>query len=162
MSFFPPVISLSDTNWTSVKITVPDGVTALGAVALVMSDNLGLGFTPVPLKVTKYSLCAIVSSGYFSIVGNFPTIVLFSFSNCCCAFVSAEQEIQEEIFASSFQFLLLGPDGLFFFLPKLLKIDLCPPVYRWVCPKISPCPWMSRRTSSGERRLCSRSTSSTI
>ncbi|XP_047197493.1 CD109 antigen-like [Hippoglossus stenolepis] len=43
---------VSDTNWTSVKITVPDGVPALGAVALVMSDNLGLGFTPVPLKMS--------------------------------------------------------------------------------------------------------------
>ncbi|XP_053290845.1 CD109 antigen [Pleuronectes platessa] len=43
---------VSDTNWTSVKIPVPDGVTALGAVALVMSDNLGLGFTPVPLKMS--------------------------------------------------------------------------------------------------------------
>ncbi|XP_060938965.1 CD109 antigen-like [Limanda limanda] len=43
---------VSDTNWTSVKITVPDGVTALGAVALVMSDDLGLDFTPVPLKMS--------------------------------------------------------------------------------------------------------------
>ncbi|XP_069392339.1 CD109 antigen-like isoform X2 [Paralichthys olivaceus] len=43
---------VSDANWTSGKITVPDGVTALGAVALVMSGNLGLGFTPVPLKLS--------------------------------------------------------------------------------------------------------------
>uniref|UniRef100_A0A3B3DP73 CD109 molecule n=1 Tax=Oryzias melastigma TaxID=30732 RepID=A0A3B3DP73_ORYME len=37
---------------TSEKITVPGGVTSLGAFALVMSENLGLGFTPVPQKLT--------------------------------------------------------------------------------------------------------------
>ncbi|TKS86408.1 CD109 antigen 150 kDa TGF-beta-1-binding protein C3 and PZP-like alpha-2-macroglobulin domain-containing protein 7 [Collichthys lucidus] len=46
-----------DTNvrnhtWTSEKITVPDGVISLRAVALVMSDNLGLGFTPMPPKLS--------------------------------------------------------------------------------------------------------------
>ncbi|XP_051246774.1 CD109 antigen-like [Dicentrarchus labrax] len=47
--------SVSDKSWTTGKITVPDGVTSLRAVALVMSDNLGLGFTPVPqmLSVSK-------------------------------------------------------------------------------------------------------------
>ncbi|XP_031144568.2 CD109 antigen-like [Sander lucioperca] len=45
-----------DTNvsgtWTSENITVPDGIMSLRAVALVMSDTLGLGFTPVPQKLT--------------------------------------------------------------------------------------------------------------
>uniref|UniRef100_UPI0037E7D34F CD109 antigen-like n=1 Tax=Semicossyphus pulcher TaxID=241346 RepID=UPI0037E7D34F len=44
--------NVSDKTWTSGKITVPDGVTALTAAALVMSENLGLGFTPVPQKLT--------------------------------------------------------------------------------------------------------------
>ncbi|XP_029350226.1 CD109 antigen-like [Echeneis naucrates] len=44
--------NVRDKIWTSEKITVPDGVTALRAAALVMSDSLGLGFTPVPLKLT--------------------------------------------------------------------------------------------------------------
>ncbi|KAK2826253.1 hypothetical protein Q5P01_020467 [Channa striata] len=44
--------NVSDAKWTSGKITVPDGVTALQAFALVMSDNLGLGFTQVPQKLT--------------------------------------------------------------------------------------------------------------
>ncbi|XP_074516319.1 CD109 antigen-like isoform X1 [Sebastes fasciatus] len=43
--------NVSDKTWTSGEITVPDGVTSLRAVALVMSDNLGLGFTPVPQKL---------------------------------------------------------------------------------------------------------------
>lgn len=38
---------------------MPDGVTSLTAVALVMSDNLGLGFTPVPQKVT--TLCVYIT-----------------------------------------------------------------------------------------------------
>lgn len=50
------LISTSDEKWTSGKISVPDGITSLVAVALVMSDNLGLGFTPVPQKVN--TLCA--------------------------------------------------------------------------------------------------------
>lgn len=37
-------------------MSVPDGVTSLRAVALVMSDNLGLGFTREPREVTKYTL----------------------------------------------------------------------------------------------------------
>ncbi|XP_040917246.1 CD109 antigen-like [Toxotes jaculatrix] len=44
--------NVSDKTWTSGKISVPDGINSLGAVALVMSDNLGLGFTPMPLKLT--------------------------------------------------------------------------------------------------------------
>ncbi|XP_049917736.1 CD109 antigen-like [Epinephelus moara] len=43
---------VSDSTWTSGEITVPDGVTSLKAAALVMSDNLGLGFTPMPQKLT--------------------------------------------------------------------------------------------------------------
>uniref|UniRef100_A0A668TCV7 CD109 molecule n=1 Tax=Oreochromis aureus TaxID=47969 RepID=A0A668TCV7_OREAU len=35
-------------------ILVPDGITSMGALALVMSENLGLGFTLVPQKVTKH------------------------------------------------------------------------------------------------------------
>ncbi|KAG7510215.1 CD109 antigen-like [Solea senegalensis] len=50
---------LSDETWTSGKITVPDVVTALGAVALVMSDSLGLGFTPVPLQLTVSKGCSM-------------------------------------------------------------------------------------------------------
>ncbi|XP_060919349.1 CD109 antigen [Labrus mixtus] len=42
---------VSDKTWTSGEITVPDGVTSLTAVALVMSDNLGLGFTHMPQKL---------------------------------------------------------------------------------------------------------------
>ncbi|XP_044022480.1 CD109 antigen-like isoform X2 [Siniperca chuatsi] len=44
--------NISDKTWTSGKITVPDGITSLRAVALVMSDDLGLGFTPLPQKLT--------------------------------------------------------------------------------------------------------------
>ncbi|XP_031703694.1 CD109 antigen-like [Anarrhichthys ocellatus] len=44
--------SVSIQTWISEKITVPDGVMSLRAFALVMSDNLGLGFTPVPQKLT--------------------------------------------------------------------------------------------------------------
>uniref|UniRef100_A0A3Q1HW22 CD109 molecule n=2 Tax=Anabas testudineus TaxID=64144 RepID=A0A3Q1HW22_ANATE len=44
--------NISDGTWRSGQITVPDGVTSLKAVGLVMSDNLGLGFTPVPQKLT--------------------------------------------------------------------------------------------------------------
>ncbi|KAM9787177.1 CD109 antigen [Syngnathus typhle] len=43
--------TLSDKTWTSGAITVPDGVTSLVAAALIMSDDLGLGFTPVPQKL---------------------------------------------------------------------------------------------------------------
>nr|XP_029136242.1 CD109 antigen [Labrus bergylta] len=42
---------VSDKTWTSGEITVPDGVTSLTALALVMSDNLGLGFTHMPQKL---------------------------------------------------------------------------------------------------------------
>ncbi|KAM7376533.1 hypothetical protein PAMP_006260 [Pampus punctatissimus] len=45
-------VNVRDKTWTSGKIKVPDGVTSLRAAALVMSDNLGLGFTPVPQKLT--------------------------------------------------------------------------------------------------------------
>lgn len=55
--YFFSVVSISGT-WTSENITVPDGIMSLRAVALVMSDTLGLGFTPVPQKVTKYYLRA--------------------------------------------------------------------------------------------------------
>ncbi|XP_047466391.1 CD109 antigen-like [Mugil cephalus] len=57
--------SVRDLAWTSGKITVPDGVTSLSALALVMSENLGLGFTEVPQKliVTKdFSLSLAVPS----------------------------------------------------------------------------------------------------
>ncbi|XP_061599290.1 CD109 antigen [Cololabis saira] len=43
---------ISDKIWTSGEITVPDGVTSLRAVAVVMSENLGLTFTAVPQKLT--------------------------------------------------------------------------------------------------------------
>lgn len=51
-------ISFSENTWTSEKLSVPDGFTALRAVALVMSDNLGLGFTPVPQQVIHTSVHA--------------------------------------------------------------------------------------------------------
>ncbi|CAI5695208.1 unnamed protein product [Oreochromis niloticus] len=44
--------NVSDRTWTSEKILVPDGITSMGALALVMSENLGLGFTLVPQKLT--------------------------------------------------------------------------------------------------------------
>ncbi|XP_037550486.1 CD109 antigen [Nematolebias whitei] len=55
--------NVSDKNWKSGKIAVPDGVTSLEAFALVMSENLGLSFIPVPLKLTvskDFSLSFIV------------------------------------------------------------------------------------------------------
>uniref|UniRef100_A0A3Q3F453 CD109 molecule n=1 Tax=Labrus bergylta TaxID=56723 RepID=A0A3Q3F453_9LABR len=48
---FISVVVISDKTWTSGEITVPDGVTSLTALALVMSDNLGLGFTHMPQKL---------------------------------------------------------------------------------------------------------------
>ncbi|KAM7403885.1 hypothetical protein PAMA_004352 [Pampus argenteus] len=45
-------VNVRDKTWTSGEIKVPDGVTSLRAAALVMSDNLGLAFTPVPQKLT--------------------------------------------------------------------------------------------------------------
>lgn len=48
----------SQNTWTSEKLSVPDGFKALRAVALVMSDNLGLGFTPVPQQVIHTSVHA--------------------------------------------------------------------------------------------------------
>ncbi|KAM8917570.1 CD109 antigen [Spinachia spinachia] len=44
--------SVTNPTWTSGKVTVPDGVTRLNAFALVMSDNQGLGFSPVPQRLT--------------------------------------------------------------------------------------------------------------
>ncbi|XP_008397750.1 CD109 antigen-like [Poecilia reticulata] len=58
-------ISVGDKNWTSGKITVPNGVSCLGAVAVSVSDNLGLGFTPLPQKLTisnDFSLSLVVPS----------------------------------------------------------------------------------------------------
>lgn len=49
----------SDKTWTDEKMTVPAGVTSLRAVALVMSDNLGLGFTPLSQKVTMHTALRI-------------------------------------------------------------------------------------------------------
>ncbi|XP_038585798.1 CD109 antigen-like [Micropterus salmoides] len=43
--------NVSNKTWTSEKITVPDGFTSLRAVAMVMSDNLGLSFSSVPQKL---------------------------------------------------------------------------------------------------------------
>lgn len=60
MLFYFSATFVSEKTWTSEKMSVPDGVTSLTAVALVMSDNLGLGFTPVPQKVTTYTLCASI------------------------------------------------------------------------------------------------------
>lgn len=53
-------MSFSDKSWTTGKITVPDGISSLGAVALVMSENFGLGFTPVPEKVIKTQISSFV------------------------------------------------------------------------------------------------------
>ncbi|CAG5866269.1 unnamed protein product [Menidia menidia] len=43
--------TVSNMMWTSGKITVPDGVMSLEAMALVMSENQGLSFTAVPEKL---------------------------------------------------------------------------------------------------------------
>uniref|UniRef100_A0A3Q4AFB4 Uncharacterized protein n=1 Tax=Mola mola TaxID=94237 RepID=A0A3Q4AFB4_MOLML len=51
-------ISGSDKTLISETMSVPDGVTSLSAVALVMSESLGLSFTPVPHTVTEYTMCA--------------------------------------------------------------------------------------------------------
>ncbi|XP_053700894.1 CD109 antigen-like isoform X2 [Synchiropus splendidus] len=59
---------MSDGNWTSEEITVPDGFTSLRAVAVSMSDTYGLVFTPVPqtLPVSKdFSLSLDVPSALF-------------------------------------------------------------------------------------------------
>ncbi|XP_062295771.1 CD109 antigen-like [Scomber scombrus] len=45
-------VNISNETWRSGNIKVPDGVTSLVAVALVMSDNLGFGFTAVPQKLS--------------------------------------------------------------------------------------------------------------
>ncbi|XP_033844625.2 CD109 antigen [Periophthalmus magnuspinnatus] len=45
--------TMSDTTWTSEKITVPDGVNSLRAAAFVMSQRHGLGFTSQKLSITK-------------------------------------------------------------------------------------------------------------
>ncbi|XP_054894151.1 CD109 antigen [Poeciliopsis prolifica] len=58
-------ISVSDKNWTSGKITVPNGVTCLGAVAVSVSEKMGLGLTPLPQKLTiskDFSLSLVVPS----------------------------------------------------------------------------------------------------
>ncbi|KAF7655787.1 hypothetical protein LDENG_00050910 [Lucifuga dentata] len=44
--------NVSDTTWTSMAVTVPDRIISWRAVALVMSENLGLGFTTVPQQLT--------------------------------------------------------------------------------------------------------------
>ncbi|XP_071394440.1 CD109 antigen-like, partial [Centroberyx affinis] len=44
--------NVSDSTWTSPTVTVPDSITSWRAVALVMSENRGLGFTPVPQRLT--------------------------------------------------------------------------------------------------------------
>ncbi|XP_038126613.1 CD109 antigen-like isoform X2 [Cyprinodon tularosa] len=57
--------NVSDKSWTTGKITVPDGISSLGAVALVMSEKFGLGFTPVPEKLTiskDFSLSLVAPS----------------------------------------------------------------------------------------------------
>lgn len=52
------IFFFSENTWTSEKLSVPDGFTALRAVALVMSDTLGLGFTPAPQQVIHTSVHA--------------------------------------------------------------------------------------------------------
>ncbi|XP_057714504.1 CD109 antigen-like [Corythoichthys intestinalis] len=44
-------VTFRNNKWTSGAITVPDGVTSLVAAALIMSDDFGFGFTPVPNKL---------------------------------------------------------------------------------------------------------------
>ncbi|XP_029981730.1 CD109 antigen-like [Sphaeramia orbicularis] len=60
--------TVSGNEWTSEEITVPDGVPSLRAAALVMSDNLGLGFTPIPKQLTV--------SKDFSLSLNVPSYVI--------------------------------------------------------------------------------------
>ncbi|KAM4625907.1 CD109 antigen-like [Polymixia lowei] len=45
-------IPIHDTTWTSPKVTVPHSITSWRAIALVMSENLGLGLTAVPPRLT--------------------------------------------------------------------------------------------------------------
>ncbi|XP_035804779.2 CD109 antigen-like isoform X2 [Amphiprion ocellaris] len=61
--------AVSEKTWTSDKITVPDGVTSLRAYALVMSENLGLGFTPEPQKL-------IVSKDFSSFLDVPPHLII--------------------------------------------------------------------------------------
>ncbi|XP_068195427.1 CD109 antigen-like [Antennarius striatus] len=56
---------VSDQTWTTGKIRVPDGFASLSAFALVMSDDLGLGFTRVPEK--------LIVSKYFSLYLDVPS-----------------------------------------------------------------------------------------
>lgn len=57
-------IFVSGQTQTEEKMTVPGGVTSLRAVALVMSDNLGLGFTPLSQTVTQYTLYGYIHDSY--------------------------------------------------------------------------------------------------
>lgn len=59
-------IFFSENTWTSEKLSVPDGFTALRAVALVMSDNLGLGFTPAPQQVIHTSVHCLPMAEQFN------------------------------------------------------------------------------------------------
>ncbi|XP_068608150.1 CD109 antigen-like [Brachionichthys hirsutus] len=60
--------NLSEQTWTTGKITVPEGFASLSAFALVMSDDLGLGFTPVPEK--------LIVSKYFSLSLDVPSFLV--------------------------------------------------------------------------------------
>ncbi|XP_056151328.1 CD109 antigen-like [Lampris incognitus] len=44
--------NVSDSTWTTLQVTVPDSITTLRAVALVMSEKLGFGLTTVPQRLT--------------------------------------------------------------------------------------------------------------
>lgn len=57
-------IFVSGQTQTKEKLTVPGGVTSLRAVVLVMSDNLGLGFTPLSQTVTQYTLYGCIHDSY--------------------------------------------------------------------------------------------------
>lgn len=99
------VTSISDGMWKSAKITVPDGVTSLRAVGLVMSDNLGLGFTPVPQKVTRYSLCFFICQQYFYFWMTYSlNFQFFSFAKrmWCLSLFAKKKKLREFLFASSF------------------------------------------------------------
>lgn len=67
-------------------MSVPDGVTSLRAVALVISDNLGLGFTPVPQKVTKYTLCIHLTVMFIEFDADISQVFLLH--RGCCASLS--------------------------------------------------------------------------
>lgn len=94
------LLSISNKTWTSEKMSVPDGVTSLRAVALVISDNLGLGFTPVPQKVTKYTLCIHLAVVFIAF--DVDVSQVFLLHRGCCASLFTLNWVIESVFCFTF------------------------------------------------------------